>query len=284
MDTIDRFLTDHATPERRDLLMNTYNQLVTLGHVDHEIKIENFVSIQGDIDNSSIVMLIENELLGACHDISLKYFVVCRKEDKLSPYLKLLEFLDYLENTIESDTLIYHHNDELDARDQLLSWVDVFRNDLSTDISDLVLDVMDSLINNLLEIHELKVNIVPVEHDHLFHVKIKCLKALRDLTNRNLLAVLLIKGNQIKSTLSIPELARLFNKSVYALDTDVSDTALNIVSLAVMSPNDVGSLGHDAKTLTNLLYDDVKKTNLLVTQIDQIIDQSGELCKIMNTI
>lgn len=284
MDSVNVFLTDYATPHRRDLLVDTYDKLVSLGHVDHEINIENFVSLQGSIDTTTIISLIENELLEACHTLALKYYIVCRKEDKLRPYLLLLEVLDYLENTIESTTLIYHNNDELEPIEQFLSWVDVFRNDLSTDISDLILDVMPSLIDNILETHELKVDVEPIEHDEPFHQKIGRLKILRGISSHELLAVKLIKRNEIKNLMSLDLLNRKFNKSVYALDVDPTTTALNVISLAIMSKNDIGSLGHDSKSLTNLLYDDVKKTMSITDNIDRILNQAGDLCKTMNTI
>lgn len=284
MDVIDSFLTNNATEEHRDLLMATHNQLISLGYLNHELNIQNYVNVEGSLDNANIVMLVENELLNACHDLALSYFVVCRKEDKIKPYLTLLEFLHYLENTIESDTLLYHLNDELDARDQLLSWVDVFRNDLLTDISDLTLDVMDSLIDNITELHELKVDIVPVEPDMLFQKKLQYLKVLNNFTTRDLLAVLLVKSNTVTTTYTLDEIYHRFNKSIYATDIDVHGTALNVVSMAMMTPNDIGSINYDARTLVSLLYDDVKKANAIVNYIDELLNQTGELCKIMNTI
>lgn len=284
MDIVDSFLVNHTTPEHYELLMSGYNQLISSGYVEHEINIENYVALDGTMDNSTIVMLVENELINACHNLALKYYVVCRKDNKLKPYVTLLSFLDYMENNIESETIIYHENNDLDAREQLLSWVEIFRNDISLDISDLVLDVMDSLIDNILEIHELKVDIEPIEPDEMYYSKIKCLKVLRDNTAKELLAILLVKKNHLTSIMSIDEIANRFRKIIYADDTNPEKTAYNIISLAVMSPNDIGSLGHDARSLVNLIYDDVKKTQVLVSQIDTIMDQSGELCKTMNTI
>lgn len=284
MDVIDSFLTNNATEERRDLLMATHNQLISLGYLNHELNIQNYVNVEGSLDNANIVMLVENELLNACHDLALSYFVVCRKEDKIKPYLTLLEFLHYLENTIESATLLYHLNDELDARDQLLSWVDVFRNDMLAEISDLTLDVMDSLIDNITEMHELKVDLTPVEPDLLFQKKLQYLKVLNNFTTRDLVAVLLVKSNTLTTTYSLDEIYRRFSKSIYATDIDTHGTALNIVSMAMMSPNDIGSINYDARTLVSLVYDDVKKANAIVNYIDELLNQTGELCKIMNTI
>ena len=284
MDVIDKFLTDTAPSERRDLFMSTYNHLVALGHVDHELNIENFVGVQGDVDNDVILLLIENELVNACHDLALKYFIVCRKEERVNPYNKLLEFLDYIENTIESETLLYHLNDELDAREQLLTWVDVFRNDLTLDLSDFILDVMPSLIENITQVHELKVDHEVVEFDELFAKKIQYVKVLRQYTVDDLIALTLIRSNLLKTTYDIDVLFSKYANYIYAASKNVSEVANHVISVAMFSPNDMGSINHDAKRLLNLLYDDVKVINIVSTAIDEILNQSGELCKTMNTI
>lgn len=284
MDVIDKFLTDTAPVERRDLFMSTYHQLVALGHVDHELNIENFVGVQGEVENDVIILLIENELVNACHDLALKYFIVCRKEDKLNPYNRLLEFLNYIENTIESDTVIYHHNDELDARDQFLAWVDIFRTDLSLELSDFILDVMPSLIENITEIHELKVDHTPVEYDAAFDNKVKLLKALRSYNIIDPVAMDLIRSNHLTKVETIEAVAVRFSKEVYRCGSDPTDLALHIVSLVIFTPGDMGSLCQDAKRLVNLLYDDVKLTTAITTNIDEMLNQSGALCKTMNTI
>ena len=284
MDVIDKFLTDTAPSERRDLFMSTYNHLVALGHVDHELNIENFVGVQGDVENDVILLLIENELVNACHDLALKYFIVCRKEERVNPYNKLLEFLDYIENTIESETLLYHLNDELDAREQLLTWVDVFRNDLTLDLSDFILDVMPSLIENITQVHELKVDHEVVEFDELFAKKIQYVKALRQHTVDDLIALTLIRSNLLKTTYDIDVLFSKYANYIYAASKNASEIANHVISIAMFSPNDMGSINHDAKRLLNLLYDDVKVINIVSTAIDEILNQSGELCKTMNTI
>ena len=284
MDVIDKFLTDTAPSERRDLFMSTYNHLVALGHVDHELNIENFVGVQGDVENDVILLLIEDELVNACHDLALKYFIVCRKEERVNPYNKLLEFLDYIENTIESETLLYHLNDELDAREQLLTWVDVFRNDLTLDLSDFILDVMPSLIENITQVHELKVDHEVVEFDELFAKKIQYVKALRQHTVDDLIALTLIRSNLLKTTYDIDVLFTKYANYIYAASKNISEVANHVISVAMFSPNDMGSINHDAKRLLNLLYDDVKVINIVSTAIDEILNQSGELCKTMNTI
>lgn len=284
MDVIDKFLTDTAPVERRDLFMSTYNRLVALGHVDHEINIENFVGVQGDVENDVILLLIESELVNACHDLALKYFIVCRKEERVNPYNKLLEFLQYIEDTIESETVLYHYNDELDARDQFLTWVDVFRNDLTLDLSDFILDVMPSLIENITETHELKVDHEAVEFDELFAKKIKYLKVLREYTIADLISLSLIRSNLLKETYDIETLFSKYAKYIYAASKSPTDIANHVISMAMFTPNDMGSINHDSKRLLNLLYDDVKVVNLVSVTIDDILNQSGELCKTMNTI
>ena len=126
MNILDKFLTDHMPPERRDMFLSTNELLIKLGHVDHELNIDNLVTQYGNIETLSILMLIEDELIKACHNLLLSYFIVCRTETTLPPYLKLLEFLDYIENTIDSETVIYYYNDELSAQEQFMSWVEVF--------------------------------------------------------------------------------------------------------------------------------------------------------------
>lgn len=284
MDVIDLFLYNNTSPESYELLMATHNQLIANGHVGHELNIQNYVSLEGTMDNSSIVSLIYEELLKACHEHTLSYYIVCRKDDKLKSYLNLFEFMHYLEHTIDSSTVIYHLNDELEPLEQLLSWVDVFRNDLNTDISDLVLDVTSSLIDNVAELHELKVDVEPVELDVLFHTKIGHLKNMREHTKARLLGVELVKRNLIKTVHSIEELYFKFNKYIYSQDTGARDVALNIISVSILSSNDISSIVSDSRELTNLLYDDVKKTNDIIANIDDILTYTGDLWKTMNTI
>lgn len=284
MDDIDLFLNNNTTEERYELLTNTYSQLVAHGYLNHELNIEGYVNRQGTMDNNNIVLLIENELLNACHELTLKYYIVCRRDNNLKPYLDLFEMLHYLNNTIESSTIIHFLNDELDAREQLLEWVEVLRNDLYTNISDLVLDVMDKLIDNISQTHELKMDIENTEPDILFDKKIQYLKALREVVVRDTLAVILIRKKLLTKTYTIDNIVTKYNKYVYASDTDIQDTAINIISLAMMSSNEIGSINYDARTIASKLYDDVKRVNLIINYIDETLNQAGTLCKIMNTI
>lgn len=285
MNMTDKFLTEHTTPERRDMLMKTYDLLVTLGHVDHELNIDNLVALYGSVETVAIVMLIEEELMNACHMLLLSYFIVCRKETSLPPYLQLLDFLNYIENTIESETIIHFYNEELTALDQFMSWVEVFRNDLLTEIGSLILDITPSLIENIIQTHELKVDVEVVEFDQTFHDKIKYLKSLKEISPYELLPIKLIKSQTIKSLMNLDDISAQYNKLVYSEDAHNSEaTPFNIVGLAMLSFNDINSLKADIIVLINALYDDLKKTTLIMREIDKILDPSGELCKIMNTI
>ena len=285
MNILDKFLTDHMTPERRDMFLSTNELLIKLGHVDHELNIDNLVAQYGNIETLSILMLIEDELIKACHSLLLSYFIVCRTETTLPPYLRVLEFLDYIENTIDSETVIYYYNDELSPQEQFMSWVEVFREDLVVEIGSLVLDVTPTLIENILQTHELKVDVHPIEFDEKFHHKLKYLKALKEVSNYELLGVKLIKSQTISQLHDVSTLVSRFSKLIYTSDSEASDeTAYHILSLCLLSDNEVQSLKADILQMINDLYDDVKKTNLLISQTDAILSPTGELCKIMNTI
>lgn len=285
MNVVDKFLTDYTTPERRDLFMRTYELLTSLGHVDHELNIENLVSLHGSAETLSILMMIEGELINACHSLLLNYFIVCRHEMTLPPYLTLLEFLSYIENTIESQTIVYYYNEELSADDQFLSWVEVFREDMLVEIGSLILSVTPTLIENIIQMHELKVELEPVEQDVQFDTKIRYLKTLKQCTNHLLLPVALVQKRDITSLHSIEETANRFAKRIYYSDEVTPDaTPYNLIGIAILTSSDINALKADVITLINLLYDDVKKTNLIMCKIDEILDPSGDLCKIMNTI
>lgn len=285
MNLTDKFLTEHTTPERRDMLMDTYDLLMTLGHVDHELNIDNLVSLHGSVETVAIVMLIEEELVNACHMLLLSYYIVSRKETSLPPYLLLLRFLSYIENTTESETIIHYHNEELTPLDQFMSWVEVFRNDLLTEIGSLILDVTPSLIENIVQTHELKVDVDIVEFDQSFHTKIKYIKALKEITEYELLPVKLIKNQSISALVNIDEVTSRYNKLVYAEDSlNTEVTPYNIIGLTMLTTNDINSIKADVIFVTNALYVDVKKTNIILSKIDEILDPLGELCKIMNTI
>lgn len=285
MNITDKFLTDHTTPERRDMLINAYDLLVNLGHVDHELNIENLVALYGTVETVSIVMLIEQEIRDACHLLLFNYHVVCRKEATVPPYLALLTFLDYMENTIESETVLYYYNDELSPVDQILSWVEVFHEHLLIEIGSLILDVTPSLIENILQTHELKSDVETNEYDAAFSNKIQILKQVREQSPYDLLPVRLIKEQKITALMSLEEIAPRFNKWIYEEDTQNPEvTPFNIIAFSILSFNDVKSLKADIIALVNVLYDDVKKTNKVMGRIDEILNPSGELCKIMNTI
>lgn len=285
MNVVDKFLIDHTTPERHDLFMRTYGLLTGLGHVDHELNIENLVSLHGSVETLSILMLIESELINACHSLLLNYFIVCRREMSLPPYLTLLEFLEYLENTIESQTLLYYYNEELTAEDQLLSWVEVFREDMLTEIGSLVLNVTPSLIENILQMHELKVEVDPVEPDVQFDIKLKYLKQLKQHTAHGLLPVTLIQKQTLTRLSTLDNIAKRFAKQVYYVDeVNPEITPYNLIGLTMLTTGDINALKADVIALVNLLYDDVKKTNLIMCKVDEILDPSGDLCRIMNTI
>lgn len=285
MDLMDSFISENTTPTRRDLLMHANELLITLGYTDHELDIENVIGVQGSLDNSIIVSIIENDLLVACEKLALKYFIVTRQDNDIRPYIHLFDFLSYLENTIDSETLLHYYNEELSALDQFNSWVDVFRTDLSTQISDLVLDVMPSLIENIVQSHELKVEHVPIERDEKFHSKIRCLKHLRSKTAIELLAIRLVKDNKLKTLLSVEDMAERFKRALYALNSaSPQDTTLHLLSIVIMTTGDVSALCVDAKKLLHILYDDLTLTNKLSQEIDEYYRLTGELCEIMSTI
>lgn len=285
MSLLDKFIKDNTPEERGEMLLRTNELLLSLGHHDHELNIDNLASLEGSAETISLLMLIESELLAACKSLLLKYFIVCREQDLLLPYLSLLEFLHYIENTIESSTVVYYYNDELSAEDQLLSWVEVFRPDLEHDISTLILDVMDSLIENILQIHELKIDVESVEVDEVFLSKLPYIKLLRNVTNKELLPVRLVKDQVIKTTLTVEQITSRFSKSIYSDDTlDPTITPFNLIGFCMLTNNTIETLAHDTKTLCNVLYTDVPKVSGLIHAIDTILSPTGDLCKTMNTI
>lgn len=285
MSLLDKFIKDNTPEERGEMLLRTNELLLSLGHHDHELNIDNLASLEGSAETISLLMLIESELLAACKSLLLKYFIVCREQDLLLPYLSLLEFLYYIENTIESSTVVYYYNDELSAEDQLLSWVEVFRPDLEHDIAPLILDVMDTLIENILQIHELKIDVESVEVDEVFLSKLPYIKLLRNVTNKELLPVRLVKDQVIKTTLTVEQITSRFSKSIYSDDTlDSTITPFNLIGFCMLTNNAIETLAHDTKTLCNVLYTDVPKVSGLIHAIDTILSPTGDLCKTMNTI
>lgn len=285
MSLLDKFIKDNTPEERGEMLLRTNELLLSLGHHDHELNIDNLASLEGSAETISLLMLIESELLAACKSLLLKYFIVCREQDLLLPYLSLLEFLHYIENTIESSTVVYYYNDELSAEDQLLSWVEVFRPDLEHDISTLILDVMDSLIENILQIHELKIDVESVEVDEVFLSKLPYIKLLRNVTNKELLPVRLVKDQVVKTTLTVEQITSRFSKSIYSDDTlDSTITPFNLIGFCMLTSNTIETLAHDTKALCNVLYTDVPKVSGLIHAIDTILSPTGDLCKTMNTI
>lgn len=285
MDLIDGYLSDYATPEQRDLYMQVHEMLVSLGHTDHEIDIENIINMQSTMDTAVILNIIDNDLLTACKKLTQQYYIVCRDDNQLKPYLDLMYFLSYLENTIDSEALLYHHNEELTPHDQLLAWVDVFFPEYNTSIGDLTLDVMSSLIENILETHELKADLEPIEFDLTYHKVIKRLKLYPHTQFNDLVGVELIKSALLKEVLPIAVLADKYRRLIYKQDAlHPNLTADNIITMALVSDVDSTALGNAAKEFTNLIYDDVKKVSELTHRIDTILNPAGELCKIMNTI
>lgn len=285
MNLLDKFIKDNTTEERSELLLRTNELLLSLGHHDHELNIDNLAALEGSVETMALLLLIESELLNACDALLLKYYIVCRKDDNLLSYLSLLEFLSYIENTIESSTVIYYYNDELSAEEQLLSWVEVFRPDLEHGISTLILNVMDTLVENIMEIHELKSDVESTEIDEEFIGKLSYIKAVRASTQLDLLPVRLVRDQIIKTTLTIEQIASRFGKSIYSDDTlDPALTPYNLIGFCTLTSNTVETLAHDSKTLCNLLYTDVTKVNMLTHAIDTLLSPTGDLCKTMNTI
>lgn len=285
MNLLDKFIKDNSTEERSELLLRTDELLIALGHHDHQLNIDNLAALEGSVETMALLLLIESELLNACNALLLKYYIVCRKDDSLLPYHSLLEFLNYIENTIESSTVIYYYNDELSAEEQLLSWVEVFRPDLDHDISTLILDVMDTLIENIMEIHELKTDVESTDIDEAFIGKLSYIKVVRASTELDLLPVRLVRDQIIVNTLTIDQIVSRFAKSIYSDDTlDPTLTPYNLIGFCTLTNNTIETLAHDSKTLCNILYTDVTKVNMLTHAIDTLLRPTGDLCKTMNTI
>lgn len=285
MNPLDKFLNDNMVVERAQLLIHVNELLIKLGHHDHVHNIDNLLPLHGNVETMQVLMLIESELIQACHSLSLMYHVVCRREYNVLPYLSLLQFLDYIENTVESETVIYYYNEELTPEEQLLSWVEVFRVDLEFDISTLILDVMPTLIDNIIQIHELRVDVVPVEYNEDFHNKLKFVKVLKNSTVNTILPVKLIQDQIITNTLTVEQIYKQFATMIYSNDAiDSSFTAINIVGFCLITNDTVDNVRNNSHNLTNMLYSDVKKVNILINKIDEVLNPTGELCKTMNTI
>lgn len=285
MDIIDSFLNDNATPERYELLMDAQQLLTSTGSFDHEHEIEEYIAAQGDVENSTILMQIESVVLESLRHTTLNYHLVCRDVDSIIPYLTLIKFLTYIETSIESDSILYYINDELDPMEQLLEWVEILQPENLTEISDLLLTVTSTLITNITEIHELRSDIEPVEYDLEFHLRIKALKLLPHPALDKLIGIKLVRINTIKRVMTTEDLNRLYSKLVYAEDTiDSTITPYHIISLAIFSDSKTTSLAYQAKELTNLMYDNVVKVSTITHTIDVILKEAAELCKTMNTI
>lgn len=220
METIHDFMGEKAIPEHFVLIKELDVLFESQGYVTHEESLAEIGYDIGVIDDVIVVDKILNTYKQHLNKLLLKMFVVTYEDATVYQLKDILETLIQLEKTIESETIVSSHREENGPITQLIEWVTIIDESKVTLFEDLVLEVSESLIENIFELHELRVPLEPIEIDPKIPIRISFIKkmvsSIEDKTTYPLLVLDYIKKYGFKDFADKETLSAVFGSQLRA--------------------------------------------------------------------
>lgn len=282
MDELSDFLNEYVPPERSALIVKLYNLLNNQGVIEHQIVIDDWLVRQANTEIPAITMGIESELIHYANTYLLRAYIVTVKDSTLVNYIRLIEFLNRLENSVESNLILSTMNENLTAIEQLLHWIELMESTIYNDMFELIVDVRDRLIDNIRDIHENRAEITPVVYPPGYEDRIKRIKLLyAELPTHvmdTLVSYTVLRRGDFKQFYTIDELTRRYSTMVNKSENDSKYVAIDIIAFALMSEHNPAELSETVKAIASKWYVDTYFIMDLMGHIEHILKTKGELC------
>lgn len=241
METIHDFMGEKAIPEHFVLIKELDALFESQGYVTHEESLAEIGYDIGVIDDVIVVDKILNTYKQHLNKLLLKMFVVTYEDATVYQLKDILETLIQLEKTIESETIVSSHREENGPITQLIEWVTIIDESKVTLFEDLVLEVSESLIENIFELHELRVPLEPMEIDPKIPIRISFIKkmvsGIEDKASHPLLVLDYIKKYGFKDFADKETLSAMFGSQLRAnpvTNMNLRRIAIDILAICLL--------------------------------------------------
>lgn len=282
MDELSDFLNEYVPPERSALIVKLYNLLNNQGVIEHQVVIDDWLVRQANTEIPAITMGIESELIHYANTYLLRAYIVTVKDSTLVNYIRLIEFLNRLENSVESNLILSTMNENLTAIEQLLHWIELMESTIYNDMFELIVDVRDRLIDNIRDIHENRAEITPVTYPPGYEDRIKRIKLLYAELPTHVMDLLVsytvLRRGDFKRFYTVDELTRRYSTMVNKSENDSKYVAIDIIAFALMCEHNPAELSETVKAIASKWYVDTYFIMDLMGHIEHILKTKGELC------
>lgn len=279
MEFIERIMTRRAVPEFAEVVIDINKMFTKHGYEDHVLDYEYLEGIEDTVENQFLVDSVMGLTARHGRNLLLKMFIVVDKDLNIFLIRDILEVLDTIENSVESEAIIHLVNEELEPKDQLLEWVNLLISEKAELLAEHIYDVRTNIIENIISMHELRVPVEIEEVDELIKTKIIQLKNLRSLLSKNTcLAIERVREKGFKEYCSedtiLNEYTLFFNEN----SNEVLKVAQELVGLAILMKGDPKETTLTAKRLTESFYKDPMYVIKVHDVITDFMNGKNELC------
>lgn len=279
MEFIERIMTRCAVPEFAEVVIDINKMFTKHGYEDHVLDYEYLEGIEDTVENQFLVDSVMGLTARHGRNLLLKMFIVVDKDLNIFLIRDILEVLDTIENSVESEAIIHLVNEELEPKDQLLEWVNLLISEKAELLAEHIYDVRTNIIENIISMHELRVPVEIEEVDELIKTKIIQLKNLRSLLSKNTcLAIERVREKGFKDYCSedtiLNEYTLFFNEN----SNEVLKVAQELVGLAILMKGDPKETTLTAKRLTESFYKDPMYVIKVHDVITDFMNGKNELC------
>lgn len=285
------FLYRNSTPEKEEFIKELYLLLQEAGIEDYVIEIDNILMQEGYKENFVIETMVEHELADRAYRLLLNFFIIVRQDHNLSYYTRLIKFLNNLENSLNSKEVISLVNEELTAREQFDVWLQTYLPEYYIDLSDFIFDVRPTFVENLIQLHEGRIDIEPMGYDEELNCRVTTIKRVLNTIYPN------TSSDELRERISSLDLiksygfTKLMDKQTFyinhlnKINNDIKDSTLvcvDIILYALMMDDETHDIKLTIDEIINKKWLDTRQIMEINKTMKSILDKVGDLCKNQN--
>lgn len=279
MEFIERIMTRCAVPEFAEVVIDINKLFTKHGYEDHVLDYEYLEGIEDTVENQFLVDSVMGLTARHGRNLLLKMFIVVDKDLNIFFIRDILEVLDTIENSVESESIIHLVNEELEPKDQLLEWVNLLVSEKVDLLAEHIYDVRTNVIENIISMHELRVPVEIEEVDEVIKTKIVQLKNLRAVLSKSTcLAIERVKEKGFKDYCSeetiLNEYSLFFNENF----NEMMMISQELIGLSILMEGDPKETTLTAKRLAEAFYKDPMYVIKLHDIITDFMNGKNELC------
>lgn len=178
MEIVLEFLSVKAVPEHYHLIKELNILFESQGYTNHEEALTELEYDIGAIDDIIVVDKILAIYKQHLIKLLLKMFIVVYEEISIYQLKDILETMILIEKSIESELILSLYKEENTPTVQLIEWIIALAEDKTLLFEDYVIEVNESLIENIVDLHELRVPLEPEELDPKIPLHLSFIKSL----------------------------------------------------------------------------------------------------------